>query len=346
MNNSHVVYIDQSARRGKWNSVSAERYVVGVDGGATKTVAIVGTPEGEILGRGEAGPSNHHNIGARAAGQAIKDAVDKAKKRAGLRSTKLDIAVVALAAIDSSMDSKTATKFVREAKVANRSFAIHDSIAALYAATAGSPGVIVNSGTGCFAAGTSTARRYVRVGGWGNLIDDKGSAFDIGMRAIAIGFRMMDGRTPRTRLVSILKRGLRVKKFDEIQDLVYVKRIGVYEIAKLAPLISRASKSDRVCRDILEEAGLSLAELVCTAARQLKLTRKSFTVYIMGGGFRAGRYLVNPFISEVKRQCPRARITKLEIEPVKGSFRLAGELCKEGLQGDRLGWVTISAELH
>ena len=322
------------------------RYVVGVDGGASKTVALVGTADGKILGRAEAGSSNHHNVGSVAASEAIREAVVKAKRRAGLRGAKLEIAVVALAAIDSSKDSKVANRFVRQVKLAKKSFAIHDSVAALYTATRGKPGIIVNSGTGCFAAGTSAARRYARVGGWGNLIDDRGSAFDIGMRAITMGFRMMDGRTPRTKLVSVLKRGLHVKKFDEIQDLVYVKRIGVHEIARLAPLISKAARGDKACRDILKEAGLSLAELVCTAARELQLTRKRFKIYTTGGGFKAGPYLLNPFTSEIKKQCPQAEITRLEIEPVKGSFWLAGALSRGGLRGEHLGWVTLPTEIR
>ena len=183
----------------------------------------------------------------------------------------------------------------------------------------------MNSGTGCFAAGTSIGRKYVRVGGWGNLIDDRGSAFDIGMKAITMAFRMMDGRTPRSKLVSLLKRGLGVKMFDEILDLIYVDKIGVHEIARLAPLVSKAASSDKVCRYILTEAGLSLAELVNTAARELRLTRKQFVVYTTRS-IKSGRYLLNPFTSQIKKHCPRARIMRLEIEPVKGSFWLAGEL--------------------
>ena len=325
--------------------MGTERYVTGVDGGATKTIALVGTTEGRILGRGEAGSSNYHNIGPIAAGEAIKSAVIQARRRAGLKEGELDIAVVALAAIDSPKDSKAASQFVQLARLARKSFAIHDSVAALYTATRGEPGIIVNSGTGCFAAGTSATRRYVRVRGWGALIDDRGSAFDIGMKAIMMAFRMVDGRSPRTNLVPLLRKRLGVSRFDEILDLIYVNKIGVNEIARLAPFISKAASRDTVCRDILKEAGISLADLVCTAARQLQLTRKQFTVYTTGGTFKAGRYLLKPFTSMIKKQCPRTRILRLEIEPVKGSFWLAAELSRRGLRSELGGWVNISNEI-
>ena len=322
--------------------MGTERYVAGVDGGASKTIALVGTTDGRILGRGETGSSNYHNIGSVAASKAIKNAIIEAKRRADLYDKELDTAIVALAAIDSPRDSEAASRFVRRVKLAKRSFVIHDSVAALYTATRGKTGIIVNSGTGCFAAGTSPARRYVRVGGWGALIDDRGSAFDIGMKAITMAFRMVDGRTSRTNLVTRLKRKLSVKMFDEILDLIYVDKIGVQEIAHLAPEVSKAASGDKVCRDILKEAGLSLAELVCTAARELRLTRKQFVVYTTGGGFKSGRYLLNPFTSKIKTICPHARIMRLEIEPVKGSFWLAGELSKRGLRSEPGEWVSLS----
>ena len=325
--------------------MGSKDYVVGVDGGASKTVALVGTADGKILGRGSADSSNYHNVGSSAASEAIRTAVLQAKQNAGLHATRLGTAIVALAAIDSANDAKEATRFVRQKQLAKSSFAIHDSVAALYAATRGDPGIIVNSGTGCFAAGTSRARRYVRVGGWGNLIDDKGSAYDIGMKAITLGFRMVDGRTPRTNLMSLVKRGLGVKMFDEIQDLVYVQRIGVDKIARLAPLVSRAAIRDKVCQNILKDAGLSLAELVCTAARELQLTRKQFVIYTTGGGFKAGRYLLNPFTSEVKKVCPQARIKGLETEPAKGAFWLAGEISRRGLHSESGGWVKLSSAI-
>jgi N-acetylglucosamine kinase len=307
-----------------------DRYVVGVDGGASKTVALIGTTDGRILGRGETGPSNYHNVGAVAASRAIKISVVKAQRQAGLIGRIPETAVVALAAIDSTKDKRVVNQFVQRIRVARETFVIHDSVAALYAATHGKPGIIVNSGTGCFAAGISEAGKYARVGGWGYLIDDKGSAFDIGMKAITMAFRMMDGRTPRTKLISLLRRRFRVGMFDEILNVVYGNRMSVEEIARLAPFVSKAARKDKICREILKEAGISLAELACTAARLLKMTRNSFALVTVGGGFRSGRYLLGPFTFRVREECPRAHIINLSIEPAKGALLLAAKLSQHG----------------
>ena len=310
-----------------------DRYVVGVDGGATKTLALIGTATGNVLRMGAAGSSNYHNIGELAASKAIKAAVVRAAKQAGLAKRKVGTAVVALAAVDSTEDFRVARRFVRRANVAEESVVIHDSVAALYAATQGRPGVIVNSGTGCFAAGINQAGEYVRVGGWGYLIDDKGSAFDIGMRAITMAFRMMDGRTSTTKLPTLLKRRLRVKRFDEILDIIYANKLSVEQIARLAPLVSGAASTDKICRRILSEAGTSLAELAVTTARRLKMTGLPFQLATVGGGFRSGRYLLEPFTARVKDECPRASIVSLRDEPAKGAYLIATKLARYGRKG-------------
>ena len=312
----------------------AEDYVVGVDGGATKTVALVGTLEGRILGRAKTGSSNYHNIGSELAGKAVKEAVVRAKKRAGLGHITPKIAVVSLAGVDSHKDIRVTSRFVRRANVAKTSFVIHDSVAALYAATHGSPGIIVNSGTGSFAAGINRAGEYVRVGGWGYLIDDRGSAFEIGMKAITFAFRMMDGRTPRTKLVNRLEHTLGVGMFDEILDLVYSNRIDVREIAELAPLVSQTANNDKVCRRILRESGTSLAELACAAARRLKVTRSSYPLAMVGGGFNSGFYFIEAFKSRVRKECSRARFVSLgkQDEPAKASYLIATKIGRQGLK--------------
>ena len=178
------------------------------------------------------------------------------------------------------------------------------------------------------------------------MIDDKGSAFDIGMRAITMAFRMMDGRTPPTKLTTLLKRRLGVKMFDEILDIIYANKLSVEEIARLAPLVSKAASKDKVCRRILNEAGTSLAELAVTAARRLKMTNRPFQLATVGGGFKSGRYLLEPFTSRIKDNCPRARFVTLRDEPARGAYLIATKLAHYGSEGlppnDR--WLSMAVK--
>ena len=305
------------------SSLVVQRYLVGVDGGATKTVALVGTTNGLVLGRGESGSSNYHNIGTGAAARSIREAVSQAMKRAGLAGVKPQIAVVALAAINSSKDWRVVNKLVHGTRIARTSFVVHDTVAALYTSTKGKPGIIVISGTGSVAAGINRTGEYARAGGWGYLVDDEGSAYDVGRKALKRAFRAMDGRAPPTKLVSIFKRKFKVRRLQDSQNRIYSDGMSVDEIARLAPLVSKAAIRDKASREILEDAGIRLAEIACAVARRLKMTDERVQIALVGGNFKSGRPLLQPFKARIKLECPRARIARLEVEPARGALALA-----------------------
>jgi N-acetylglucosamine kinase-like BadF-type ATPase len=232
---------------------------------------------------------------------------------------------VALAAINSPSDKLVTNRFVRRAGIARRSIVVHDTVAALHAATntQGGPGIIVISGTGCVAAGINKAGKYARAGGWGYIVDDEGSAYDIGRKALNRAFRAIDGRSPPTRLTPILARRFKVNPLENAQKRIYSDGLSVEEIARLSPLVSQTAPTDPVCREILADAGIKLGELTCAVARRLRMTKEKFTVSAVGGNFRSGRYLLEPFEARIRKECPRARVAILKTEPARGALALA-----------------------
>ena len=317
-----VRYIKLQVVIGISMDLRARRYAVGVDGGATKTVALIGTENGRILGRGESGSSNYHNVGSNDASKAIKSAVSLARKRASIRENSADVAVVALAAMNSSRDLAIARRFVRAANIAAQVFVVHDSVAALHASVHGKTGIVVISGTGCMAAGINKAGRYVRAGGWGYIIDDEGSAYDIGTKALRSAFRTLDGRSPKTRLTNAIRQKFGVKTLENASPLIY-SEMGIDDIASLTPLVSRLAPTDAVCREILRNAGVALAVLACVVAKQLKIEHDRFPIALVGGTFKAGIYLLQPFRARVKKDCPRADVMIMNTEPVHGALDIA-----------------------
>ncbi len=299
-----------------------ERYVIGIDGGASKTVGILGDSSGKIIAKGTIGPSNFHNIGIAAAQEAITSIVSQVQRKAHLSERKLDFATVALAGVDSSRDKRVAERFVGEAKIARRSMVVHDSLAALEAAFPGGPGIIVISGTGCVAAGMNEEGAYFRAGGWGYLVDDEGSAYDIGRKGLRAAFRAIDGRSSPTKLVSIFKHRFRVRELGDALNKIYSDGLTVEEVGRLALLVSDALP-DGACKQILNDAGISLAELACCVASKLNMGGRQVKVAIFGGTFKSGKYLLNSFKKRIRREYPLAEITQPRIEPALGAFWLA-----------------------
>jgi len=303
------------------------RYVVGVDGGGSKTSAIIADERGRVVGRGVSGSSNYHNVGEKNAALSIRNAVIAARSNAALKLGSLDYAVVALAAINSEADRRKALRFVRATKIARRIFVVHDSIAALHAVE-NWPAVIVISGTGCMAAGINERGEYRRVGGWGRIVDDEGSSYDIGRIALRAAFRSLDGRAPPTKLVSALKRRFRVRDLRDAMPRIYGTRFGVEQIASLTRLVSELSPTDGVSRRILKNAGIALGQLASHAVKQLGLSNQPVTITPVGGTFESGPHLLRSFASTIKRNCPSAKIAHDRTEPTVGSVKLALSLLK------------------
>jgi len=297
--------------------------VIGIDGGATKTIAIFGSADGKILGRGRGGSSNYHNVGTSKAIESIKRAANEAKLHARVGAKKAEIAVVALAAVDSSGDERAATRFARKTNIARQIFVVHDSIAYLQSAFHGRPGIMVESGTGCVAAGINSTGRYVRVSGWGALVDDQGSGYDIGRKALNAAFRAADSRGPETRLVSAIRKKFRLKDLEDLIYMIYSTGFTVDQIASLAYLVSKEALHDNVSRRILQDAGTTLGELACVVAKRLGINRNHFKVAAIGGVFNSGKYLTRAFNKRIKQECPQAEIVRPEIEPALGAFSLA-----------------------
>ena len=313
---------------GQMITMNSRSCVAGIDGGASKTVAIIADTDGKILGKAKAGPSNYHNIGVQAATLAIQTALKRARHNAGT-SERPAIAVVALAGIDSKSDMITASRFVKSSRIAQTSIVIHDSVAALYAATKGRPGIVVNAGTGSFAAGINRKGAYARAGGWGYIVSDEGSAYDIGLKAIKMAFRSFDGREKNTEVVTILKRRFRIKEIDDLVPHLYTTGLSVEQIAGLAPLVIKSARKDMISRSIIREAGTALGELVCTVATRLHMTKDKFPVAAIGGNFRSGDYLLRTLKFKINQVCPYARVIQTNVEPAVGSLSLALEALKK-----------------
>ncbi len=304
-------------------SRARERYIIGIDGGATKTIAILGSVDGKVLGRGQGGSSNYQNVGTASAIHSIRRAVSEARQHASAGRQKAEIAVVGLAGVDSSKDERAAKQFVDKTNIAHRAFVVHDSIAYLHSAFRSQSGIMVESGTGCVAAGINSAGRYVRVGGWGALFDDEGSGYDIGRKALNAAFRAVDGRGPRTRLVCAIKRKFRLESLEDLLYIIYSTGFTVDEIVGLAHLVSKAAIHDGVSRRILEDAGTTLGGLACVVAKRLNMNRNYVKVATVGGVFNAGKYLTWAFKQRIKQECPLAEIVRPDVDPAFGAFLLA-----------------------
>ena len=298
------------------------RYLLGVDGGATKTLAGVLDLERGALYLGHAGPSNQDAVGVHAAGGALFDAADEALAQAGISDDELDGAVLAVA----GTDTDAVLAHVR----ATRSpewIVVGDVVGAWATATGARPGVGAISGTGSNVFGVGHDGRAWRAGGWGHLLGDEGSGYWFGIQSIKAALRDREASGPPTALSDCAVRFFDVRSVEELAPLVYSKPLTKSEIAAFAiQTAALAECGDEFACAIYRDGARELAEQIAAVIRQTGLDGE-FPVGLIGSAYKAGSVFVDPLTQAIHAVAPDARVAVVEVTPVGGSLLLAARAC-------------------
>ena len=244
-------------------------YFLGVDGGQSSTVAVIGDEKGQIAGWATAGPCNH--VGA-AEGRAkflrvMGECLAQAAARAGLNATRPKFKSACLG-MSGGPDDKSA--LLKDLIDADHIQVTHDAKIALAGATEGEPGVIVIAGTGSIAYGENAQKESARAGGWGYIFGDEGGAFDIARQALRAILREWEGWGPRTALTPALLELTGAANANDALHRLYTVHWPRPRVAALAMTVDRiASEGDPVAADLLRHSAQQLALLAASVRRQL-----------------------------------------------------------------------------
>ena len=233
--------------------------ILGLDGGGTRCAAAICDIHGNILGYGCAGPANALFTGEEEAKAAVRTAVAQALGDSTVSASGIESAYAAIPGIR----TEVARAGLAEAGCDPSAFVCEgDERAALYAGLAGGIGLVVLAGTGSFAVGKAENGHIVTAGGYGPIIGDEGSGYSVGVEALRLLGRVLDGLRPRSPLSARLMEILAVAGPGDLRHLVYGGRFGRRDIADLArEVAAQAAGGDRGAAVLLAKAGRDLALL-------------------------------------------------------------------------------------
>jgi N-acetylglucosamine kinase-like BadF-type ATPase len=303
------------------------RYVLGVDGGGSRTRAAITDDTGRLLGSGEAGPSNFDDVGVARARENIAAAVAAARAAAGVGAP-FAAAFLGLAGVVSERDRETVRGMARDLGLAPpEALGVdHDCRIALAGGLAGRPGVVLIVGTGSSCYGRDQGGRAWRSGGWGSLISDEGSSYWLSREALRAAVRALDGRGPDTVLAERLLAALGVREADDLMHRLYLPGLERAELAALAPIVVRAAHAgDRVARDLVRRGAGELAECVQAVAAQLGFGH-GFELVVVGGLAQAEGALTRTLTSLLARRGVPCTLVPPELPPVLGACLLGRAL--------------------
>jgi N-acetylglucosamine kinase-like BadF-type ATPase len=247
------------------------RLFLGVDGGQSSTVALIGDETGRVIGIGR-GPACR-----------CEGAIETAVETAGGAGVAFEAVCFGLSGGASGREIA-----IRELVKAENYVMTHDAAIALTGALAGELGVIVIAGTGSIAFGRNAAGRSARAGGWGYAFGDEGGAFDLVRQALRAALRQEEGWGPATALHGALLEASGAPTANDLMHRFYTPEWPRARVAALAPLVDRAADGgDIVAQEILKGGAQALAALVWVVREHLYEQREPAVVSYAGGVFRS-----------------------------------------------------------
>jgi len=304
------------------------RYVLGFDGGGTKTECVLMDETGAILARSRSGASNAVNVGAKAAVAALAEAGVEALRSAAKSSS--DIAYI-LAGISGAGEPavQAEIKILLQPSFPDASIVITSDLPLTLAATGEIPSVVVIAGTGSAVLGRTAPLKLARAGGFGPIIGDPGSANDIGRKTVAHCFQKFLNKEKFLLTDEICR------TFDctwpQFVDLAREQPTVIFP--KIFPIVAKAAEAgDASARSILITAASDLLRQVLEVLDQLQLQNTSFFLAKTGGVFEGSPFLNAEFDRLVRETAPSVRIGPLPRPVVESAALLSRDALTSPLQ--------------
>jgi N-acetylmuramic acid 6-phosphate etherase len=301
----------------------AEDLVIGIDGGGSTTVALLATGT-EIIGRGEAGPSNMQAVGVTRAFNAIEDAVAAAFAAAGRSPAQVRKAVLGLAGADRPQEQSLVRTWAERFGLAKEVDVVNDAQLLLAAGTPEGWGIALVAGTGSIAFGRTRDGRLGRAGGWGYLLGDEGSAYALVMSALQELAHAADGRGQPTVLTERLLFAIGGQRPMDLIPAVYRGGWDRAALAGLAPIVlDAAGQGDAVANRIAAHGAHQLALTVAAAAMRLNLPPDHLPLAMTGGTLLNSEHYRQGVLQGLEKLGIHADPLTLVHDPADGGVRLA-----------------------
>lgn len=298
-------------------------WIIGIDGGGTRTTLALADLAGrEILRRtGPAGLVDPRRPAATA--EMLADLVREACDAAG-EPGPAEALCAGLAGVGNRAEREVVENVLARAGIARRVAILPDGETALFGALSGRAGILVIAGTGSVAHARAEDGRVERCGGWGMVVGDEGSGFDLGRAALQAAVRAVDGRGPESRLLPVVLEAIGLSTVDAIPP--WAGRAEKSEIASLAVHALRlADEGDEAASSIVRDAAAALAQHVRALVERLGPWSGAVDV-VMHGGLAADPSFRTHLLGALDRLDLPLRVRDAEADAVAGAVQFARNL--------------------
>ncbi|MBM3326571.1 MAG: hypothetical protein FJY65_06285 [Calditrichaeota bacterium] len=309
-----------------------KRIRLGIDGGGTSTRCIVVDADMNILSRGEGGPANYRKVGLERVFASLREAVLSAVQ--AIEQPEIAAVGFGLAGVDKAGDKARILGLIERLKAdlpenvvwncnSHSILITNDAEIALAGGIEENIGIVVVAGTGTIVYGRNAQNETWKVDGWGHLLGDDGSAFDIGKRALRKVTRGCDRRYKPTKLMQLALQHFGISNLGELKEVIYGSESPAEKIASFAVSVDlAASQGNEVARKIINKAALQLAVSTLVLKDVLFIGHTKVKVITSGGVWKSIAGLREMFIYRLNENTKNLVVCEPMNEPAWGAAKL------------------------
>ncbi len=305
-------------------------YILGVDGGATKTTAVIAEAGGKKIADSVSSASNFLSVGVDNAINNLNSAVFGALEKAGIgKDIIFESSCFGFAGFNVPDDLNTYRKIVENEKLkkhlrTSKTLICNDTRIGLEAGSSAENKIIIIAGTGSNCFGINDRGEQAGSTGWDYILADEGSGYSVSVKALRAVMRAYDGRGKKTMLTDKILGELGFKEAIEIVNWTYGKPFSKKRIGQFSEVVCRcAYREDEICIKILHQEAMESVLSVETVAGKLGLLDKRTDLVFVGGLFKCEKYFKDVVTEELESRFDNINFKPLIEKPVSGAVKLA-----------------------
>lgn len=307
---------------------------IGVDGGGTKTEATAINTQGKVLSRYSGSSTNPYVVTFDGAMQELMHVLDQVIQPLSSSLTEFTLKGICLgmSGVSTAVEKDHVISFLRtylEQRVLSCPISITtEAEISLMASLEREYGVLVISGTGSNTYGITKDGELYRVGGWGHILGDEGSGYQIGLLSLKTVIKSLEGILPPTLMREVIKDAYDFEHISELKAYVYQSSIGRNDIAAFARYCVEAARDgDGLAQGILQDQAKELAETTTTLIRKHPELEET-EVVCTGSIFKHSAIFRDSFREGLLSRFPRLSFIegRDDLTPADGAALLARKL--------------------
>jgi N-acetylglucosamine kinase len=300
------------------------RYLIGLDGGGTKTKCVITDFDFNPLYTCAGGASNFLIIGTEKVSESILSLVQESINHLNISEKEVSSIFIGTTGAGRITDAdKLKNDFIKYASSKGFSFlnfnVDSDARIALEGAFSGKSGALLIAGTGSIIFGKDSSGNVHRVGGFGRFLGDEGSGNTLGRKGLTAIAKDFDGRSEKTSLTERLKKHFGIENSAQLITEVYRNN---FDMASFAPHVIEAAKDgDETAIKIIEDESDELILHVKSIYKMIGTEK--LNLCLVGGTIATENFYADLFRKKINEQMPYVQIIPPENPPEIGAAFMA-----------------------